>query len=302
MRRSGWRSGPAAMAIAALCAGAAAAQEAEPLDRAFWQIEGIAGWSAPSGLDGGGEVSVARAFAGVAMSAPVGGGTFIGLNAGGGSTDYSFSGGAVAPWGDLRDARVSIPVRFSFGESGTALVVPALRWNAESGADLADGRTEGLFAVAFWRLSDTLILGPGVGVFSELTDDTDVFGFLAVDWRFAPRWRLSTGQGVGATQGPGLNLSYAATDALSVGIAARIENVQFRLDDSGPAPGGIGQSRSLPLVATLDWRPRFGVVASLFAGIDTGGELTLRDSNGTRISESDIDPAAVFGGQIRLRF
>jgi len=224
------------------------------------------------------------------------------LSAGGGATDYTFSDGAQPLWSDIRDARVSLPIRFGLGETTRAIIIPSLRWSAETDADLEDGQTEGVIAAVYWKLSDSLTIGPGLGVFSELTDDTDWFPFLAIDWAITDRWSLSTGQGVGATQGPGLALSYQTTDALSLGVAARYESTQFRLDDGGIAPGGIGESRSVPVVLTLDWRPNPGIGVSAFAGVETGAELTLRDSDGSTVSQSDVDPAAILGAQVIVRF
>ncbi|MCA8880492.1 MAG: hypothetical protein KDA73_11160 [Rhodobacteraceae bacterium] len=300
-RRRG-AAGLAMTAAAGLWADMAEAQPAGPPDGPAWRIDGIAGWSAPAGLEGGGKVAAARGYAGAGVSVPLGGGVSVGFEAGGGFTDYRFSDGAAAPWGDIRDVRVTLPVRFGLGDRGTAILAPSLRWTAETDADLADGRSAGLFAAAFWKLSDSLTLGPGIGVFSEPWDDTDVFAFLAIDWKITARWRLSTGQGVGATQGPGLSLSYAVTEALAIGIAGRIEDSTFRLDDRGPAPGGYGEARSLPVVATLDWSPHPGLAASAFLGVDTGGTLTLRDGDGHRVDERDVDPAPVLGAQIRVRF
>ena len=303
MTRSAVVTGVAGLAMAAgFGAGEVRAQPAGVATGPSWQVDGLAGWSAPSGLDGGGKVSVGRAFFGVGVSVPVGAGTAIGLSAGGGATDYTFSDGAQPLWSDIRDARVSLPIRFGLGETTRAIIIPSLRWSAETDADLEDGQTEGVIAAVYWKLSDSLTIGPGLGVFSELTDDTDWFPFLAIDWAITDRWSLSTGQGVGATQGPGLALSYQTTDALSLGVAARYESTQFRLDDGGIAPGGIGESRSVPVVLTLDWRPNPGIGVSAFAGVETGAELTLRDSDGSTVSQSDVDPAAILGAQVIVRF
>lgn len=303
MKRAAVVHGVTGLALAAgLWSDGAMAQPAGVADGPSWEIEGITAGAAPAGLEGGGKVAVARAFVGVGVSVPVAAGTSVGLSAGLGATDYDFTDGAQSPWSGIRDARVSVPISFGFGERGRAIVIPSVRWNAEPDADLADGQTEGVIAAVFWRLSDSLTIGPGVGVFSELSDDTDVFPFLAIDWAITDRWKLSTGQGVGATEGPGLELSYQTTKALSLGVAARYESTQFRLDDSGLAPDGIGEARAVPVVLTLDWRPNPGVSVSAFAGVETGGELTLRDEDGSIVSESDVDPAAVLGAQVIVRF
>jgi len=139
-------------------------------------------------------------------------------------------------------------------------------------------------------------------VFSQLEQDRTIFPFLAIDWDVTDRWNLSTGQGVGATQGPGLSLSYAVTDALRVGLAGRIERATFRLDGSGAGPGGVGEHESFPVVATVGWQPNPGTSVSAFAGMEYGGELTVRDARGGLVSRTDYDAAPVVGGQVTLRF
>ena len=303
MKRSAVLQGVTGLALAVgLWSDGAMAQPAGVADGPIWEVEGITAGAAPAGLEGGGKVAVARAFLGVGVTVPVAPGTAIGLSAGLGATDYDFTDGAPTPWSGIRDARVSVPISFGIGERGRAVVIPSVRWSAEPDADLADGQTEGVIAAVFWRLSDSLTIGPGVGVFSELSDDTDVFPFLAIDWAITDRWTLSTGQGVGATEGPGLGLSYQTTRTLGLGIAARYENSQFRLDDSGIAPDGIGEITAVPVVLTLDWRPNPGVSVSAFAGVETGGELTLRDEDGRIVQQSDVDTAAVLGAQVVVRF
>ncbi len=294
-----------AAALAATLAAAAAPAAAQ--DRGApgpWVVtlDGFTGYQAPADIDGGGDVAIGRAFGSVTVSRFRDPRNQIGVTLGTGRTWYDFGGSAEAPWGDIRDARISLPTRFAVSDRATVTLVPSLRFDAEEGVDLADGQTEGVFAAVTWRLSDRLTIGPGVGAFTGLDDDANVFPILAIDWEIAPRLRLSTGQGVGASQGPGLTLSYALTDALRVGVAGRYESTQFRLDDDGPAPGGIGEDEAFPIVATFTWEPNPGISASGFAGVETGGELTVRDAGDRLVERRDVDPAPVAGLQVRVRF
>jgi len=230
----------------------------------------------------------------------------VGVSVGAGRSDYEFDedtllGGGL-PWNKIEDQRLSFTGRFGFGETGSMIIVPSVRLNKESDASSSDARSYGLLAAAFWRINETLTIGPGIGVFSRLEDSTRVFPILAIDWTFAEKWSLSTGRGLAASQGPGLTLSYQMTPNWSLGLTGRYEDVEFRLDDEGPAPGGIGRDQSFPLVlsARLDAEPNFGV--SVFAGVELGGTLTLLDQFDTEIQESDYDPAALFGATFEFRF
>jgi long-subunit fatty acid transport protein len=182
------------------------------------------------------------------------------------------------------------------------LVIPSLRYNAETGADLSDGQTFGVLAGVAWQINDNLWIGPGVGWFSALEDSDSVFPVLLIEWEFADNWSLSTGEGFGATQGPGLTLNWQATDAWRIGLTARYEKVRFRLDDSGPAPGGVGEDESIPIVLGASWEPNPGMRFSAFAGVQTGGKVRLYDRGGTEIERSDYDTAPLFGMTARFRF
>lgn len=263
-------------------------------------IGALVGHQAKADRDGGGDVGVTRYFASVSGSRISPGGTIIGVTLGAGGADYSF--GDVPLWDDVEERRLSVSFRTRLGERASMILVPSLRETAEDGASLSDGRTWGVIGAVFWEVSDSLSIGPGVGVFTRLEQDRTIFPFLAIDWDVTDRWNLSTGQGVGATQGPGLSLSYAVTDALRVGIAGRIESVSFRLDGDGAGPDGVGEHDSLPVVATVGWQPNPGTSVSAFAGMEYGGKLTVRDAQGRVVSRTDYDNAPVVGGQVTLRF
>jgi len=296
------RAARAAVALAlSLGATPLAAQEGPP-GPWFRAADALVGWQAPTGLDDGGEVARARAFASVSLAHGRDIQNSVGVSLGAGVTRYDFTDGAAEMFGDIRETGLALPIRFEAGARARVILVPTLRFAAESGADLADGQTEGGIGLVVWQLSETLSLGPGLVARASLDDAIEAFPILAIDWQFADRWRLSTGRGVGATRGPGLTLSYAVTDALRLGIAARRESAEFRLDDDGPAPGGIGEDESLPVVATLGWSPNPGIDASAFAGVALDGELTLRDGDGRKLERRGVDPAPVLGGQLTVRF
>jgi hypothetical protein len=272
-----------------------------------FSISAGAAYQFEADLDDGGGVDIARFFVQPAVRYAFDPRNSIGVSIGYGETHYGFSGGASLgggePWDRIRDARLSGVIRFSPHENIDAIIIPSLRFNAEEGADFDDGRTEGVIAGASWRFSDRFTIGPGIGWFSDLDGGSSVFPFLIIDWEIIDGLTLATGGGdVGATQGPGLTLSYAVSDSWTVGVAGRLESVEFRLDDEGPAPGGIGEDSVYPLVGTASYSPNPFTRVSAFAGLELGGELTLRDANGAVVDRQDYDPAPVFGLSGALRF
>lgn len=230
----------------------------------------------------------------------------IGVSIGGGRSNYSFNDltglGGGEPWNKIEDSRISVTWRFGLGDTGSVFLIPSARMDGEKGSSSSDSTTYGLFAAAAWRLSDTLTIGPGFGVFSRLEESTQFFPILAIDWDITDRWNLSTGRGLAASRGPGLTLGYELNEDWTLGVAGRYEDIEFRLDDKGVAPGGIGRDQSLPLVFSAVLEPSPKLTLSVFAGVEFGGKLKLKDAAGDVIEESSYDPAAVFGATFEYRF
>ena len=256
--------------------------------------------------DDTGGFSADRWFLGAAINYSWDVRTSVGAAIGGGRTVYEFNDltgfGGGEPWGTIEDSRLSLSGRFGFGQTGSVFIIPTVRFNGEKGASNSDSRTFGLFAAAAWRLNENLTIGPGFGVFQRLEDGTRFFPVLAIDWNITDRWNLSTGRGLASSQGPGLTLGYKLNEDWSFGLTGRYEDSEFRLDDKGPAAGGIGRDQSLPLVFSANLRPNKMISLSVFAGIEFGGKLKLKNALDVIVAESKYDPAPIFGGTFELSF
>jgi len=292
------RTLPVSLAVVFATALPAAAQMP---DRSYvFAVDGLAAAQGQADIDGGGSFTANRLY-GRAGGLYLFDGGSAGFFVSTGRIDYDFSD-TVAPWGEVRDIGLSIPVRFTAGRADI-FMAPSLRYDYEDGAERDDGQTAGAFLGVAWRFSDSLSLGPALGVFSELeSDDLNIFPAILVDWDITDRARLSTGPTIGATQGPGLAFDYAVTEKLRLGLAGRYENIRFRLDDDGPAPGGVGQDSSFPLVVTLDYEPFPGSRLAAFAGAELGGELRIEDASGRLVETRDYDPAPIVGVAFRFGF
>lgn len=292
-----------ASALALSVAGPCLAQGGPPGGQAQWwtNVDAAAAYQSETDLDGGGSFSVSRGVVGAGVNYGTGFQNSVGLSISAGRTVFDFSDRNDL-WGGIDEFSISAPVSFGVGDSVTALVIPTLRYSGENGVSWNDGQTGGVIVGAAWRVSDTLTVGPGLGAITTLDDDVSVFPFLLIDWEITDRVNLSTGRGLGASRGPGLTLSYEVSESLSLGVAGRYEDVEFRLDDDGVAPGGIGRDRVMPLVATLDWNPNAGISVSAFAGMSFSGNLELKDSNGRKVEDRDYDAAPIFGASAAFTF
>jgi len=283
--------------------------ESQQSQRSPWAFTVDGGGAHQSEVDlksGSGSFSVDRWFLGAGLNHSWSARASVGVSIGGGKSIYEFDEqsnfGAGKPWGTIDDSRLSVSARFGVGEKGMALVIPTVRFNGEKGASNGDSRTFGLFGAVFWRINENLSIGPGFGTFSRLEGSARFFPILAIDWNITERWNLSTGGGLASSQGPGLTLSYAINEDWSVGVAGRYEDLEFRLDDDGVAAGGIGRDQSVPLILTAELKPSQKIKLSLFAGVEFGGELELRNSADILVEEIQYDPAPLFGATFEFRF
>ena len=280
----------------------------EPEPKSAWSVSMSNGSIAQfdSNIDDGGTFSVNRlAFQGALGYAPDYRHSFS-LALGYDFNDYDFSGeegfAGLRPWKDISSYRVSTPLRWTFNDAWTGFVVPSLRFVAENGAELGDSLSGGGIAGISYRWNERLMLGPGIGVMTQIEDNPSVFPVVLVKWRITDRLNVSTGPGLGATLGPGLFLNWKASQKWNVFLGGRIERLRFRLNDDGTAPQGVGDDRAYPVTGGAVYNFNRRIQAGLIGGVDLGGELRLEDKNGDRISSERYDPAGYIGFTITSRF
>lgn len=291
---------------ALLCAMPLAAQTETPSPFVF-KVEGAGAHQSEADFDDDtGGFSVDRWFVSASLDYGWSLRDSIGVSIGGGSSSYEFNDlsgfGGGDPWDKIEDTRVSLTWRFGFGDSGTFFIIPAMRMDAEEDAGSGDSTTYGLFAAAAWRVDENLTIGPGIGVSSRLEDSARFFPILAIDWNISDRWSLSTSRGLAASRGPGLTLGYQLNNDWTLGVSGRYEDIEFRLDDHGPAAGGVGRDLSLPLVFLASLSPSPQLNLSVFTGVELFGTLELKNASGVVVEETDYDPAAIFGATFEFRF
>jgi len=230
----------------------------------------------------------------------------VSLALGYGFDGFRFSGAgglaALRPWKTVHTFGASLPGRWGLDERWTLLAIPMARVAAEDGATVKDAWLGGGIVGFTYRFGDRLMLGPGIGVMTEIEDTPSVFPVLLVEWKITEKLRLATGRGVGATLGPGLALSYAATRKWSFSLGGRYERLRFRLDGDGPSPNGVGEGRSFPLYTSVTYGffPVWSV--SLLAGVQLAEEQRLEGPQGNLIAREFYDPAPFVGLGFGARF
>ena len=257
-----------------------------------------------SDIDSGGSLAVTRARtqAGILyMQSPR---NSIGVALRYGYHGYDFGGtagfGGLNPWGDVREWAVGVPYRLGIGSDWDLMAVASVQGLAEYDASWDESVTASGILTLSYRVSDDFRIGPGLGIATEIEDDVSVFPFLLIDWQINDVLSLSTRGAERAVNGPQAVLSWQVEPEWSLAFGAGREELRFRLDDSGVAPGGVGQGETYPVFASLTYGQKRGFQAFLFGGYKLGGELTLEDSNGTFIAGSDYDDQPFLGVGLRM--
>jgi hypothetical protein len=217
---------------------------------------------------------------------------------------YSFSlgsGSGFAPWEDIHSISLSLPTSIGIDESWSTFIIPSVRSSGESGADFDETVTGGLLAGFSYRFGDSLSIGPGIGIFSQLEDSATIIPILIIDWQITKTLSLDTGRGLGATLGPGLALNYRPNQTWNFAVGGRYEKLRFRLDKDGSIGGGVGEDQSFPLfgACTYNFTPKAQL--SVVGGVELGGELKLEDKDGRTVDEQSYDPGVFLGLTFAVR-
>lgn len=219
--------------------------------------------------------------------------------------DYDFDNpvafGGVAPWGTVQRYGFSLPFTFALRDGWSAGVTPSFDWFREDGAKSSDSLVWGATFTGVKRFGEGQFLGLGVGVFDRL-EETSVFPFPIVNWRFGNRWQLINPLAAGPTGPAGLELDYLFDNGWRLGVGAAYRKTRFRLDETGPTPNGIGEITGVPvfLRATNTFAKTYTL--NLYAGVVAGGELKVEDASGNELQKEDYDLAPLVGFNVTARF
>jgi hypothetical protein len=256
-------------------------------------------------IDGGGEFTLSSGLFRLGVKLPISPATVIGLSVKYDVDDYDFSGltefGGLDPWNDVRRFGVSIPIILGLGQSWSLGLSPSIDWLQEYGADSSDSLTYGSSVFAFKSFAKHKRLGLGAGVFRNVEGDVEGFPFIAVDWRFNERWRLSNPFEADVLGPAGLELSYTINERWHIGGGGVYRAFRFRLDDEGVAPNGIGENKGIATFLRLNRSVKSGLDLDIYVGATVRGELELKNADGDRLASSDYSTAPfiaiTFGGE-----
>ena len=100
----------------------------------------------------------------------------------------------------------------------------------------------------------------------------------------------------------GLELIWTPQGSWTYGVGLSYEYNRFKLDDSGIAPNGAGETTSYPLILRATHKASPTCDITLLGGIVFGGHLEVTDQSRQLIRSTDYENAGVIGIFGQLRF
>jgi hypothetical protein len=220
--------------------------------------------------------------------------------------DWDFSEttsfGGTKPWNDVH--RLSLSARLGVDlDNGWAISGgPVFELARESGADLDDSWVAGGFASASYRFSESLLLGGGFGVVSQIEDDVRFFPVIVVNWEITNGLRLVNATRSIAAGRAGLELVFDVASGWEFAVGGVYDFQRFRLDDEGYAPDGVGEATNFPFYSRLSWKVSKNVQLDFLAGITAFGNLKVDDRDGRELESKDYNTSFVLGLTGSIRF
>ncbi|MBN1512134.1 MAG: hypothetical protein JXB13_08975 [Phycisphaerae bacterium] len=235
---------------------------------------------------------------------------------GGYSVDsYDFSDGDTfggMPWEDVNCFQARFLARYRHEDRWEFLGGPVLVGHSEQDAK-EDSMEGGALAGVLYSCSPVRTAGIAVVALSRLEGDTLVMPVPIIQWSLNDDWVVRTrassigsvfelGLQAESCLGIGMEAERTLTPRWACAAGAQFHSRRFRLDDSGVQPDGIGEDTGTHVYLQASWRSGRASAVEVFAGVQTQGELTIRDEDGDKVAREDYDPAGVLGMRAMLRF
>ncbi len=256
-------------------------------------------------LDSGGSFGSTGAIVRLGTMGRVGAATSAGITLNYDYLDYRFSQpnafGGVAPWNNVQRVGFSVPINHSLDDGWAITVAPSFDWFGEQGAKSGDSFSWGAIFAGTRTFGDGRRLGLGLGVFDRF-EKTTVFPYLTIDWPLSSRLRLTNPAVAGPTGPAGLELRYRTDGGWDLGIGGAYRSARFRLSETGPVAGGVGEERGLPLFVRASLAVTPGIALNVYAGAIVAGSLRLEDPSGNKIASQDFGTAPFLAATLGLRF
>lgn len=302
---------PTALATLACLAAPAAAQLTDappdatrdrlPGPEISWRAAGL--YTSPGMLDTAGELSVWRLNGSVDLRIPVDRRTrlrfsfetFQSFYETDGVTGTLVPGRLSTPFDTVHEYDLYFGVESSISGDWSWYAGGRLSSGGESGADFNDTLTYGGLAGVRYQATDTLSIGLGVLVTSQLEDDAFIIPIPSIDWQITETMRLYT-------QFRRIALGFDVTDQLEIGAWGRFERREFRLNDDPGTPEGVVRETRFPIGFFAEYQPATNISIRGEIGSATFGNFEVFDSSGNEVLDTDVDTSLAVGVHLHVTF
>lgn len=249
-----------------------------------------------SWYDAGARVSVLRQ-----LTSEFSGGFNLGYSHQGWSWSNPKAFGGQQPWSGVNYTSVGLNLGYNPTANWRLGLMPMVQWRAEDGVGTGGSAVYGAVVNAAHTFSPDLTLGLGAGVFKEF-DDTKVFPYLVVNWKITPKLTLKNPLPAGPAGGAGLELSYELNQAWTLGVGGAYRQDRFRLNNSGPAAGGIGQNTYIPIFARASYAFTPKTSLDFYLAAMSGGQVKVTSADGTQTVSDNYNTGIGLGVNLSHRF
>jgi hypothetical protein len=90
-------------------------------------------------------------------------------------------------------------------------------------------------------------------------------------------------------------VAFRVVPPVEIGLGVLFNQQRFRLDDSNPAPDGVGEDSVMPVRLRVGWDATPHISLHVLGGAALAGEVELEDRSGDRLRREDYDPAPYVG-------
>ncbi len=214
---------------------------------------------------------------------------------------------ASPPWHNINTIQVASVLSYKIDDTWTAYGGGFLKMSADNDVALTKGTTGGALVGFNYKVNDTLNLGAGFGLASQLGKSTSLLPLITAKWQFADDWRLDVGLTDVATMGYGAEVKWHANDAWDFGFGIQYHRSRFAIarpsgTPAGQVGDGVGQEKAATLYADAIWHAAPQVDLDGFVGLAAGGNVAAYDNHRDKIWGYNYNPAAILGVKCSVRF
>lgn len=209
--------------------------------------------------------------------------------------DREFSGSeglaALAPWETTQRLGIAGQFRHQTRFGLSYGIRPYANLSFESGALSSDALSYGAAMAVLAGWSKHRRLGVGVRLSRDITGSESLSPIVLFDWKLNDNWTLSTPREANFTAPAGVEIRYTGNERLQLALATVYDSDEFRLNDQGTVPGGVGESSGFVTYLRATRRWPWGLVLNGYLGAIINGDLQVDDADGNTVAKSGYDTA-----------